>query len=174
MKDIIKKILKEEINSKIINFTLDRLRSGKITPPYFKNLENLGLSDEEIKLILEEFTGGKVFINVNTIIDKKHGQDIYSEWGGKHWSMRKYNESGKIIRIEDSEGFWENRKYDERGNEIYYENSDGSWGKSEYDERGNEIYFENSDGQWYKSEYNKNDELIYRETSKQGVFLDER
>ena len=153
---------------------MDRLRSGKITPPYFKNLENLGLSDEEIKLILEEFTGGKVFINVNTIIDKKHGQNIYSEWGGEHWLIRKYNESGKIIRIEDSEGYWENRKYDERGNEIYREDSNGFWIKEEYDDNNNTTYFENSYGVWGKFEYDKNGELIYRETSKEGVFLDER
>ncbi len=174
MKKLIKQVLKETINTKVTNLVLDRLKSGRIKPPYFKNLEDLGLSEEEIKITLEEFTGGKVFINVNTIIDKKHGQDIYSEWGGEHWSIRKYNESGKIIRIEDSEGYWENRKYDEWGNEIYREDSTGFWYKEEYDDNNNTTYFENSDGRWLKREYNENGELIYQETSDGGVILDKR
>jgi hypothetical protein len=36
--------------------------------------------------------------------------------------------------------------YDNNGKEIYCEHSNGHWHKREYDDNGNKIYFENSDG----------------------------
>jgi hypothetical protein len=171
MKLLIKKIL---IESKVINFILDKLRSGKIKPPYFKNLEDIGLSDKEIKLTLEEFTRGEVFVTNTTIIDKKYGKDIYNEWGDKHWAIREYNKFGDITKIVESEGYWEKREYDERGNEIYREDSNGFWFKEEYDDNNDTTYFENSYGVWSKFEYDKNGELIYQETSDGGILLDER
>lgn len=174
MKEIIKKILKEEINSKIINFTLDKLRSGKITPPYFKNLEDLGLSEEEIKITLEEFTGGEVNLMYTLIRDRKNEKKIYEEIDDENWVLREYNEFDQMTRIEKSNGYWENIKYDERGNKIYYEDSSGFWSKHEYDENDFPIYDENSFGEWVKKEYDKNGKEIYRETSDGGVILDKR
>lgn len=173
MKKLIKQILKETINTKVTNLVLDRLKSGRIKPPYFKNLEDLGLSEEEIKLILGEFTKGKVDLTDKEIYHKRHGRDIYSEWGDGEWAIREYNKFGEITRIENSEGYWENRKYDERGNEIYREDSNGFWYKQEWDDNDNEIYFENSNGRWLKREYDKNGNLIYQE-SNEGVIIDKR
>ena len=124
MKHIIKQILKEQITDKVITKVLSRLERGLIKPPYFKNLDLIGLTPEEIKIILEKFTNGKVDINLTTITDLR-GNQIYKE---------------------DSKGFWYKSKYDKDGNEIYYETSDGYWWKSEYDRRRNIIYSEDSYG----------------------------
>lgn len=40
------------------------------------------------------------------------------------------NKNGKLIYIENSEGYWVKRRYDDQGNEIYFENSKGYWYKS--------------------------------------------
>jgi YD repeat-containing protein len=173
MKNLIKQILKETINTKVVNLVLDRLNSNRIKPPYFKNLEDLGLSEEEIKLILGEFTKGKVDLTDKAIYDKRHGTDIYNEWGDGEWAIREYNKFGGITKIVESEGYWENRKYDERGNEIYREDSNGFWYKQEWDDNDNEIYFENSNGRWVKYQYNENGNLIYQE-SNEGVIIDKR
>ena len=54
--------------------------------------------------------------------------------------------NGKIIYVEDSNGYWVKRKYDQNGNRINYEDSNGSWCKYEYDQNGNQIYYEDSYG----------------------------
>ena len=143
MKHLIKKILKEEISDKVITKVLSQLDRGKIKPPYFKNLDLIGLSPEEIKVVMEKFTNGKVNKKLEWIKDSR-GNEIYRE---------------------DSYGYWRKREYDERDNNIYYEDSDGGWRKREYDERGKLIYFEDSDGNWYKKEYDQRGNLIYREDS---------
>ena len=58
-----------------------------------------------------------------------------------------YNEKGKEIYIENSNGYWSKSEYDEKGNVIYSEDSNGYRSKMEYDEKGNRIYYENSDGE---------------------------
>jgi YD repeat-containing protein len=123
MKHIIKKILKEEINTKVINLILNSLNSNRIKPPYFKNLKDLGLNNDEIKIILSEYTGGKINLKKGLI----------------------HNEKGNLIYGEDSDGDWVKWGYDERGNRIYHEDSDGDWYKKEYDDDGFLIYHENSD-----------------------------
>ena len=103
MKDLIKKILNEQVSDKVITKVLSQLESGKIKPPYFKNLDLIGLTPEEIKVVMEKFTNGKV-----------KGNNIYDERGNK-------------IYYEDSYGYWAKREYDERGNIIYYEDSTDFW-----------------------------------------------
>jgi len=124
MKDLIKKILNEQVSDKVITKVLSQLESGKIKPPYFKNLDLIGLTDDEIQTTLEQFTNGEVNIKHRTLTD----------------------ESGNIIYDEDDNGFWYKSEYDGRGNLIYVENSNGFWVKKEYDERGKLIYRESSDG----------------------------
>lgn len=57
-----------------------------------------------------------------------------------------YDEKGKLIYYEVSDGYWSKSEYDKKGNTISYENSKGFWAKWEYDEKGDEIYHENSNG----------------------------
>ena len=124
MKHIIKKILKEDINSKVINLMLNNLNSGRIKPPYIRNLVDLGLSDEEIEIVLSDYTNGKVNLKKRLI----------------------HNEKGNLIYGENnSNGEWVKWGYDERGNRIYNEDSDGDWYKKEYDDNDFLIYHENSD-----------------------------
>ena len=44
--------------------------------------------------------------------------------------------------------------YDENGKKVYYENSNGFWCKSEYED-GKEVYYEDSKGDWCKIEDGK-------------------
>ena len=57
-----------------------------------------------------------------------------------------YDDKGKEIYREDSNGYWWKREYDDNNNVIYFEDSYGFWSKQEFDDNGNRIYFENSDG----------------------------
>ena len=151
MKHIIKQILNEQVSDKVITKVLSRLERGKIKPPYFKNLDLIGLTPEEIKIILEKFTNGKVNKKLEWIKDSR-GNEIYYEY---------------------SDGEWVKKEFDERGNNIYYEGSSGYWYKKEYDQRGNLIYREYSNGYWEKREYDKIGKLIYREDS-DGNIEDKR
>jgi len=143
MKHIIKQILREDISNKVINKTVSLLEQNKIKPPYFKNLKNIDLSPEEIKMVLEKFTGGIVDLKLTDIL----------------------NEQGKSIYSEYHNGVWGKSEYDERGNRIYYEDSNGYWVKKEYNHNNDVIYWEDNDGYWEKLTYDKEGELTYVETS---------
>ena len=145
MKDLIKKILNEQVSDKVITKVLSQLERGKIKPPYFKNLDLIGLTDDEIQTILEQFTNGKVDIEEKIILDSRDNE-IYFESSDGYWWKKEYDEKDNQIYKEDSTDFWYRSEYDKDGNEIYIENSDGYWVKKEFDERGKLIYRENSDG----------------------------
>ncbi len=138
MKNLIRKILKEETPNKFIDNVLKWVKE-----PYFKNMEGLALTDNEYKLILS-----KIFDQPVTVKD----DDVY-------------NTNGNKIYYEDSYGYWIKYGYDANGNEIYFENSNGDWYKGENDDQGNLIYFEDNNGYWYKKEYDTNGNVIYYENS---------
>jgi len=97
-----------------------------LQPPYFRNLESIG-------------------------IDKDQWETIFSKLYGEPVNIDEYNniknESGETFYQEDPDGFWVKYEYNSNGNETYHENSDGFWEKWEYDNNGNRIYFENSNGE---------------------------
>ena len=146
MKDLIKKILNEQVSDKVITKVLSQLERGKIKPPYFKNLDLIGLTDDEIQTTLEQFTNGKVNKNLDTIQDLWDNEIYFESSDGGYWWKKEYDEKDNLIYKEDSNDFWYKSEYDKDGNEIYIENSDGYWVKKEFDERGKLIYRENSDG----------------------------
>lgn len=153
MKHLIRKILKESYNNKFVAYITNKLDSGEIKAPYFKNLkEKYGLTNKEINFILSKFFGGNISLRKKEI----------------------YDENGNSIYTEPSDGYWSKREYDKNGNMIYYETSDSNWEKWEYDERGNILYRIDSFGNWTKSEYDKKDNMIYHETSFRGVIMDKR
>ena len=99
--------------------------------PYLKYLEQYGLKQDEMELVLSKVYNQPVSIKESVTIE---GRSVYDTQGNK-------------IYYENSYGFWEKYKYDTNGNIIYYENSYGYWRKWEYDEQGKIIYYENSDGE---------------------------
>ena len=117
MKTLIKKILKEQSESNKEKFI--RYVASKLKPPYFKNINDLGVEKNEIEPILSLIFNQPVRIKQKTI----------------------YDELDNEIYDEDSDGSWEKKEYDERGNLIstYYKYSDGSWEKYEYDKMDNLI-----------------------------------
>ena len=124
MKKLIKKILKEEINSKVVNLISDKLKTGRIKPPYIKNLEELGLTDEEIKLSLEEFSGGEYQNFGKYGVIKKNNQNIYDETS-EYWHLYEYDDEGNLIYKENSKGYWVKYRYDKDGWVIYKEDKYG-------------------------------------------------
>ena len=129
--------------------------------PYFRNLESMGISEDQYETIFSMLFGEPVLIDMDE--DQRRG----------YWRKRIINERDDIIYYEDSNGRIDYSEYDENGNEIYNENSDGDWSKYEYDSNGNIIYREDSDGYWRKNEYDSNGNKIYREDS-DGVVFDHR
>ena len=116
-----------------------------IEKPYLKYLEQYGLKQDEVVMILSKVYDVPVTIKDNSIYDT-NGNKIYFEDSYGHWYKREYDTNGNEIYYENSSGDWSKWEYDTNGNIIYYENSNGYWSKWEYDTNGNEIYFEDSDG----------------------------
>ena len=126
MKNLIRYILKEQSEKKFNQYINDSLNSGKINPPYFKNLESYGLADNEILEHLSNFFNGKVNLTKQEIRNKMN----------------------RVMYWEAPDGWWEKINYDENGNKIYSEVIGGHWKKWQYDEMGNLIYTEDSNGEW--------------------------
>ena len=97
---------------------------NNIELPYLKSLDQYGLKDNEILMILSKVFNQPVNIKGNYVC----------------------NNNNNIIYYETSSGFWSKNEYDKNGNNIYYEDSDGHWYKREYDSNGDVIYHEGFDG----------------------------
>jgi hypothetical protein len=171
MKTLIKKILKEQSESNKEKFI--RYVASKLKPPYFQNLNDIGVEENEIKPILSLIFNQPILKKNNYIYDKKGNQLYYERFYDRYWEKLEYDTRGNHIYTKNSDGYWKKKEYDERGNLIstYYKYSDGSWEKYEYDKMDNLIYFENYRGDWIKSEYNEIGELIYQENSDGEIFL---
>jgi YD repeat-containing protein len=143
-----------------------------IEPPYFKSLEQYGLKQDEMDLVLSKVFNQHVTIKDDYVYDEQ-GNIIYFENSNGYWYKQEYNDQGNLIYYEDSDGYWYKKEYDNQGNQIYYENNDGYWVKSEYNDQGNIIYFENSNGVWKKYEYDEQGNRIYYENSN-GYIIDDR
>ncbi len=171
MKNIIRKILKEERQEQFFNKIILLMKDDF---PLFKNLKDYGfnLSEDELNYVLSGIFGEPVEIGDNSIYNQ-NGNRIYIENSNGDWVKREFDENGNKIYYENSNGLWRKWEYDENGNMIYYEPSDGDWYKKEYDEYGNKTYYENSDGFWYKKEYDENGNEIYFENSR-GDIIDNR
>ena len=106
--------------------------------PYLKYLEQYGLKQDEMDLVLGIIFNQPVTIDDNYVYDT-NGRVIIDD-------NYVYDTNGRVIYFEDSNGYWTKREYDNNGNEIYFEDSTGYWEKYEYDVNGNEIYYEDSTG----------------------------
>ena len=104
-----------------------------LEPPYFKNLISIGINENQYETILS-----KVF---NQTVEK--------------FLDSLYDEKGKVIYHETSDGDWYKYEYDNNDNETYYENSNGYWRKYGYDINGNNNYYEDSYG-FKRGERNNN------------------
>ena len=143
MKNLIRKILKEETTNRFIDKVVNYVKA-----PYFINMEGLGLSKKEYELVLSKIFNQPVSIIGNSVYDE-YTNKVYYESSSGFWEKREFDKNGKLVYFEDSKGNWAKYEYDDQGNEIYYENSNGNWYKREYDDQGNRIYFEDSDGEIY-------------------------
>ena len=75
-----------------------------IEVPYFKNMSDAyGLRPDEYEMVLSKLFNQPVSIKSNDV----------------------YDTNGKLIYVEDSDGYWCKYEYDTNGNEIYREYSYG-------------------------------------------------
>ena len=92
--------------------------------PYLKSLEQYGLKQDEVVMVLSRVYNQPVTIQHNNVYDTK-GNQIYYENGDGDWYKYEYDTNGNEIYRENSDGFWVKREYDANGNIIYYETSYG-------------------------------------------------
>jgi YD repeat-containing protein len=150
MKNIIRKILKEDQRERYLNKIVKVMKNDY---PLFKNLKDYGfweeLSEDELIYVLFEIFDGSVTINKMSYgfnIYDENNKLIYEEYSDGYWVKYEYDENGNKIHEENSDGYWVKYEYDENGNLIYKEWDDGFWKKWGYDNRGNRIYYEDSTG----------------------------
>ena len=143
-----------------------------------------GIADRaisEIKIVIDGILSDQSQLNEGLNLFKKPFPDRYFDYNtnkefsyyeiDRHprWYKVEYNESGKVIYKEFSDGYWEKYEYNKLGDLTYYENSDGYWEKYEYDQRGNEIYCEFWDGSWVKKEYDRFGQLKHTTYSEDTI-----
>jgi len=92
--------------------------------PYLKSLEQYGLKQDEMVMVLSKVFNQPVTIRNNRVYNT-NGNEIYFEYSYGDWVKREYDINGKLIYSENSNGNWYKREYDTNGNEIYRERSDG-------------------------------------------------
>jgi hypothetical protein len=134
MKQIIKKILREQFNSDYLEKV-----SRSIDIPYFKMMdEHFNVTDHNDQLgVMKYILGDDIRITPGE----------YSFFASKPGRTFKIIDSkGRRIYYEDSYG-WEKLEYNENNKCIYYGRSTGYWYKREYNENGEMVYYEGSDGE---------------------------
>jgi len=69
-------------------------------------------------------------------------------WKGKDDLYEEYYDNGDVSLRKKWDGdIWEKYAYNDNGKRIYYEDSNGHWYKSGYDNNGKRNYYENSIGE---------------------------
>ena len=93
-----------------------------------------------------------------------YGREIYTENTNGSWCRRLYDDNGNMTEYY-SNGTWYKYEYNEYGDEIYFESSD-YWNKSVYDDKGNMTYYRDSDGFESRSTYDsRGNEVFYENTN---------
>jgi len=72
--------------------------------PYLKSIEQYGLKQDEIELVLSKVFNQPVSIKGKIVYDTK-GNKIYSENRYGDWYKYEYDSNGNIIYYEDSNGY---------------------------------------------------------------------
>ena len=173
MKNIIKKILRENYGDKITEIVINRLETKG--PPYFKILEDYGLEENnQIIKIMRHFFPSLYIIDTDSkrIVDSRHNI-LYDEFDDESWNINEFDKENKIIKV-IRDDYWKKLNYNDNGDIILVNDSNGLWVKRKYDDNHNVIYFEDNSGFWYKKEYDKDGEEIYKETSELGIVKDLR
>jgi len=121
IKNIVKKILKEDVEN-----NLYKKIASIVKPPYATDMNKMGLTEIEIKKVLEIIfgrelkiygidNGGDVFVH-----PKMGGQWIYyEEFDGSGWEIVERNEQDSVIR---KYGFDGDNYYDEKRTPINLSN----------------------------------------------------
>ena len=172
MKNIIKKILKEDRRQEYLNKIINFMKNDY---PLFHNLKDYGFYDQltidELNYVLSEIFEMTVNLGMEEyhpeyIIYNNNGKEIYFEdLDIGNWTKSEYDKNGNLTYNEHNDGVWYKYEYDENGNITYYGSYDGDWEKREYDERGNNTYYENFTGYWIKRVYDENNNEIYSKNS---------
>ncbi len=124
-------------------------------------------------LVYYENSSGIIIDKINQINEglmlpykKKHQPRYFDGLNGREfnerdidehseWYKEQYNDNGKLIYREYSNGDWENFIYDNFKRLIYYEDSTGYWEKSYYNPDSNIRYIETSKGEIIDGQINE-------------------
>lgn len=94
------------------------------------------------------------------IVETKSGKLIRMDNSEGYWQECTYDENENQLTYKDSRGFWNKRTYNENGKQLTYENSDGCWTKSTYDQNGNQLTYKDSKGSWFEKTYNEKGQIL--------------
>ncbi len=173
MKNLIRKILREDIIHDDYHY---KQIASWLKLPYFKNMEGLGLTPDEKRMVLSEVFGKRVDYNsymkskdVRLMWNKCHDPLYEEKYYNGEWTKYEYDENCKKIYEEHSDGYSASWVYDDKGRAISYANSEGKWEDIERNENGDLIYWEDSDGNWEKNEYDKDGNNTYEEIKNGSV-----
>ena len=75
-----------------------------IQVPYFKSLEQYGLKQEEMDLILSKVFNQPVKFVVNRVFDKDNNE-LYYERSDGYWIKTTFDDEGNEINFYDSDGY---------------------------------------------------------------------
>ena len=75
-----------------------------IEPPYFKSLEQYGLKQDEMDLVLSKVFNQPVKFVVNRVYDKDNNELYYERRDG-YWIKNIFDDEGNEINFYDSDGY---------------------------------------------------------------------
>jgi hypothetical protein len=134
MKVTIKGIVKESTDKKDRYY--DKV-SKVIRPPYFVDLQSLGVPEDEwvdvfISLYKEDvkvstfFQSGKI---TGGIVTDKETNVLYYEGNRSEFTMREFDKNNNVTYLYQTDGngndYWEKSVFNDQGESVYYENSNG-------------------------------------------------
>ena len=134
MKVTIKGIVKESTDKKDRYY--DKV-SKVIRPPYFVDLQSLGVPEDEwvdvfISLYKEDVKVSTFFRDkqiTGGIVTDKETNILYYEGEGGDYTMREFDKNNNVTYLYKTDGrgneFWEKSLFNDRGESVYYENSKG-------------------------------------------------
>ena len=176
MKNLIRKILREDIiHDYDDNYHYKQIASW-LKLPYFKNLECLGLTNVEVKKVLSEVFGKNVDFNeymrskdVRLLWRPCSIYPLYEEKNNGEWKKYEYDKYCNKTYVERSDGYSESWIYNDKGRIISHSNSTGYWEDYERNKNGDLLYWEDSNGNWEKNKYDKDGNNIYEESKNDSV-----
>ena len=134
MKVTIKGIIEESNDNKQRYY--DKV-SKVIRPPYFVDLQSLGVPEDEWVEVFKTLYKDNVQVSTffrdkqitGGIVTDKETNILYYEGEGGDYTMREFDKNNNVTYLFKTDGrgndYWEKSVFNDQGESVYYENSNG-------------------------------------------------